>query len=553
VTETLAVQITESSPEGYTQFEKDIWQYAKDRLRCSRIINNAVCNSLFKTRSACGNPTTFGVKLVSVECKKCTYRPCIREACIESGQTDIQKLGHAAVNLDNILRKQPAKQPRQTPSTPTEAATIPKKRQRIPTDPPEEQVEEMPNEDAGLKEAIMKMMEEMQKMMNVIQKLNEEKLALIEENYAMKMQISELKNQKCISDMQHQIHRLESTPQQQQIPPAQTENITNQPMRYADAVGAPTREHQNATLAQFPVINSVATGPIYRPQLPKNLSRREKIADMYAKAKNVKELAELFARKDLVAQGEEPAEPRFPRTQAIKSCYIRTNIAQKEAREENGPYKAIRTVLHGKIGLPHVEDISILGSGFSIGELFYDAAHEEETQAKLEKWSLLLKDFDPLAPPPHRPEATREQMKEQFCIRRAQVYQRARFGLVREAALEGCDEEMKRKVKEIAVQNQAHGKYQRSASRRRPIERVGYSVSGTNSKGKQTEGGIPRDMWYNLNGTFVKKGSDAEKKLLELQRMREIRDRKRAAGEDAHLEEGAMIREILMEDSEQNQ
>jgi hypothetical protein len=340
-------------------------------------------------------------------------------------------------------------------------------------------------------EFAMKQMEKWTELMEEKVKWMEEKMKWMEERETLRQQVEELRQK------------------QQQEPQLKA----SAPQRLPDAIKAPQTD-PNVDVASFPPLNVHANGPTYRPKAVKNLSRNELFVQRFNNAKSPAELATVVARKDFIRRinGEAPLPKR---TESIRSCYVRSNIISKEAKEQ-GPFKAIRSMFMDVIKLPYMEDISPLGQGFSISEVFYDGAYDEEVRTKFKEHGLLLPDFDPFAPPPHKPDISRETMKEHFCARRAQVYRRGRFTHVREAALAGCDEGMKAKVKALAqVQDRKYkGKHRRS---------------GTTDTTSPTVGVIPSNVRYFLNGAFVLPGSEGERQMLEAERTRNIRMRQLAA------------------------
>ncbi|KAJ3228134.1 hypothetical protein HDU78_009834, partial [Chytriomyces hyalinus] len=100
----LAVVVTAATPDGFKQFEKDTWQYAKSLLRCKQFRADSVCGSAFQTKSACGSETPFGLRLISIACKECEFRPRLRDACRNSGIEALIELSVESAKLEDHLR-----------------------------------------------------------------------------------------------------------------------------------------------------------------------------------------------------------------------------------------------------------------------------------------------------------------------------------------------------------------------------------------------------------------------------------------------------------------
>jgi len=96
----------------------------------------------------------------------------------------------------------------------------------------------------------------------------------------------------------------------------------------------------------------------------------------------------------------------------------------------------------------------LLGPGFTKCEIFFEKDFEQEILAKTEATGLLLKDFDPTAVPAHNLEGNRDTYVEHFVSRRARIYQNARFGLMKTAALGGCNAELQQRIREKATGRQ---------------------------------------------------------------------------------------------------
>ncbi|KAJ3385038.1 hypothetical protein HDU80_000784 [Chytriomyces hyalinus] len=438
----LSVVVTARTPDGFKQYERDTWQFAKNRLCCKQVTDGSVCGSPFKTRSVSGTETPFGERLTSVECKKCAYRPRLRDACRNSGIAELVDIAIETDKLEDHLRANYNRKQRK--KSVSFIQPIANKKRLI------EEVE-LSSEDDGKKSEKMAsqamsnaeltkfILEHSKRVDDFMKTINLQMEMMREQNENLKKQMErneqlQRDNDELRKQIQQQQQQTQSTPQQ---PPPQNQR----PRSASRAVRSASRGRPNAP------IESHATGPVFRP---KNMNRTQNFVDKFNTAPSYKEIAAMSIRSDFNAPAREGPPP--VRAESIKSCFVSLRFLKKEAKI-NGPMKATRAIFRETFELPYIEDISPLGRGFSIAELFFDGRHENEIRTKLAAKGILLDDFNPLAPPPHQLDANEDTMCEPMCARRAGVFRRARFALVKQAALAGCTETMKARIRALAALN----------------------------------------------------------------------------------------------------
>ncbi|KAJ3235531.1 hypothetical protein HDU77_000246, partial [Chytriomyces hyalinus] len=370
----LAVVVSAATPDGFKQFEKDTWQYAKKLLTCKRLIADSVCGSAFQTKSACGSETPFGLRLISIACKGCEHRPRLRDACRNSGIEALIELSVESAKLEAHLRANFNRKQRNK-AAPSFIQPVPKKRTiaEVDSSSEDEVIEDIDSEKKEKMSGSTMNLAEITKMVQDHSKRVDEFMKTIHTQMAM---------------MREQIYR------------------------------------------------------------PKNLNRTQNFNHSFKAAPSYKEIAAMSIQSDFNVPAHEGPPP--VRAESIKSCFVSLRFLKKEAKL-NGPMKATRAIFRETFELPYIEDISPLGHGFSIAEIFFDGRHKADIRQKLDAKEILLADFNPLDTPPHLIDANEETMREQMCARRAGVYRRARFALVKQAALAGCDMAMPARIRELAA------------------------------------------------------------------------------------------------------
>ncbi|KAJ3240567.1 hypothetical protein HDU77_011114 [Chytriomyces hyalinus] len=178
---------------------------------------------------------------------------------------------------------------------------------------------------------------------------------------------------------------------------------------------------------------SFATGPVYRQKSQsRNLNRNQTFVQKFNSAPSYKEIAAMSICQDFRMQPRKG--PQIVRAESISLCCVSLRFLKKEAKL-NGPMKATRAIFRESFELPYIEDISPLGRGFSIAEIFFDSRHEDKIRTKLEAKGILLGDFNPLAAPPHQPKANIDTMRK---------------------PLAGCNETMKNRIRALAAPKAAN-------------------------------------------------------------------------------------------------
>ncbi|KAJ3247879.1 hypothetical protein HDU77_008424, partial [Chytriomyces hyalinus] len=144
--------------------------------------------------------------------------------------------------------------------------------------------------------------------------------------------------------------------------------------------------------------------PVALCTLPaKNFDHSFKTALLY------KEIAAMSVRLDFNAPTCKG--PPLACTESIKSCFVLLRFLKKEAKL-NGLMKAMCTIFHETFELLYIKDISLLGCGFSIAEIFFDGPHKANMCQKLTAKEILLADFNLLDTPLHQIDANEETIKE---------------------------------------------------------------------------------------------------------------------------------------------
>ncbi|KAJ3233437.1 hypothetical protein HDU77_000671, partial [Chytriomyces hyalinus] len=483
------------TPEGYKDLEKDLWQFSKSRLRCtgeSLDDPDAVCNGLFINKSGCGNPTPFGVRLISIQCAKCSLRPRLRDTCLASKFDDIRELGLLAVKLDDYLRihwnrktaptaqaqakkhvsstptPQPlrtsdqfepvmesapvkslfvAKQPAQpqtnkqktTSAAPTAAAAPSQPWHEIEDDQAMDQ--DSPTRRSGAGEATPSTSD----LLETIKALQEQRKADAATISSLLERVSELEralSARVAPPLPPELAAVRSASKQTGIRAAATPRSKSRGRRTAAKPSEPAAgpSGPSKTFAQ------AAATPVPRRAGRKVESRFDA---QLRNAKTDDELAKLVTRRDAFPGDAESNPPSRPRAESIKSCFVSTNFLRREAKR-NGPIKAIRAVFKSMCKLPYIDEISPLGKGISICEIFYDGRYDDEVKSKLREQRFLLEGFNPFEVPFYMVGATEETVKERFCARRAGIYRRGRFELLRKAALVGANNAMQQRILELA-------------------------------------------------------------------------------------------------------
>ena len=137
-------------------------------------------------------------------------------------------------------------------------------------------------------------------------------------------------------------------------------------------------------------------GPTYRPERrtnPKNKSYLQAFVEQYTGAQTDIERAALCMRRIY-----NPTDQNTPkRATKCTSCYVDLTFLNRSAKAF-GPLKSIRTVFRSW-GMPYIENISTLGSGFSKAEIFYDEDHDATVREILTREGRLLDGFDPATQP----------------------------------------------------------------------------------------------------------------------------------------------------------
>ncbi|KAJ3241064.1 hypothetical protein HDU78_002031 [Chytriomyces hyalinus] len=443
----LPVVVTSANPEGFQQYERAIWQYAKNRLTCKQYNNNSICGSTFRSRSSCGTKTPFGISPTSIACKKCLYRPRLREACSNSGIQDLIDLATETSKLDDHCRAHHTVIRQKTTVTKAYIQPITNKKRpheaivsscsESESEAESEKIEKMSNTAMNLADIQKIVSEHAKRVDEFMRTINTQMDMFREQSETLKKQIERNEAlQRELNDIRKQLHQ-----QQQQTPPQQPPQ--QQQKHQQQSTRAASRAARSASRGR--PTESYATGPVIRP---KNMNRTQNFNNNFKSAPSYKEIAAMSIRSDFNAPTREGPPP--VRAESIKSCFVSLRFLKKEAKL-NGPMKATRAIFRETFELPYIEDISPLGRGFSIAEIFFDGRHEDDIRQKLAAKEILLDQFNPLDNPPHQPDANEDTMKERMCARRAGVYRRARFALVKQAALEGCDRAMQARIRELAA------------------------------------------------------------------------------------------------------
>ncbi|KAJ3242028.1 hypothetical protein HDU81_008900 [Chytriomyces hyalinus] len=441
----LPVVVTAATPDGFKQFEKDTWQFAKSRLRCKQFIADSVCGSAFQTKSACGTETPFGLRLISVVCTECGFRPRLRDACRNSGIEALIDLSVESAKLEDHLRAHYNRKQRKKAVSFIQPIAHKKRLIETVESSSEEEVEDIDSEKKekmsgstmNLVELTKFVQDHSKRVDEFMKTINTQMELMREQNIQLKQQMERNETlQREVEELRKQLQTQNQQPQHQQQPQQQPPKPTRSVSRAARTA---SRGRTDAP------INSHATGPIYRP---KNLNRTQTFNQSFKAAPSYKEIAAMSIRSDFNAPARD-GPPRV-RAESIKLCFVSLRFLKKEAKM-NGPMKATRAIFRETFELPYIEDISPLGRGFSIAEIFFDGRHEADIRQKLAAKEILLADFNPLDTPPHQIDANEETMRERMCARRAGVYRRARFALVKQAALEGCDMAMQARIRELAA------------------------------------------------------------------------------------------------------
>ncbi|KAJ3232179.1 hypothetical protein HDU77_000898, partial [Chytriomyces hyalinus] len=535
----LAALLRPKTPDGYRDLERDLWQLAKDKLRCRLTVDGVVCDSKFKNRSGCGNPTVYGVRLISIECKACEFRPRLRETCIASKFEDLIALGKLALHLDSYLRIHWNRK-----TAPTTKATLAQRRDDIamqrtpgpigsalraveskrpmfdhqpqgktasnstttgPIVPKPPQTDSQGSADASKgadhganrsphvsHEAVAKVREKTQKPTKSSppspspptqpwhastddDAMEQDTMPGTSPALDMGLMVADMLD--AIHEMQRQraadqetirvltkrlldMERSVSARIAPELPPAlarsrrpsqhtgaraaaatQPRSRSRGSRAYAPSASAPPKSFIGPIDPAKSFAQVAAAAPRRKPESQAVRSIR--------KAQTDEELARLVTRRGAFAAGAGTSQPSRPRAATIKSCFVSTRFLRREAKQ-SGPIKAIRAVFKATLGLPYIDEISPLGKGFSICELFYDGEHDQAIKSKLRATELLLEDFNPLEVPAHMFDTHEETVLERFIARRAGVYRRARFELLRKATLTGVDEATQRRILELA-------------------------------------------------------------------------------------------------------
>ena len=182
------------------------------------------------------------------------------------------------------------------------------------------------------------------------------------------------------------------------------------------------------------------------------LSRTETLKEKLAAAKTQEEYAKLVMRR---SQSNPEARPK---TSSLTAIGVNINFLNKNVQHAQ-PLRAIRAVLQGAWKCPRIEEISLIGRGLSKAEIFVDSIHAEETKRILKEKQCLDERFDPMAPPPFRPDQDRAIAIRQFVTRRARVMANARYGAMTNAAVAGAPAEIQAEIEACARALKSGQKY----------------------------------------------------------------------------------------------
>ncbi|KAJ3385039.1 hypothetical protein HDU80_000785 [Chytriomyces hyalinus] len=485
----LADLLRPRTPDGYKDLEKDLWHYSKTRLRCTADASDdpdSACNGLFINKSGCGNPTPFGVRLISIQCSKCSLRPRLRDTCLASKFDDIREFGLQVVKLDDYLRihwnrktapttqaqakkhvsSTPTPQPLRTsdqfepvmesapvkslfvakqPAQPQtnkhqnnkaasqEAATPSQPWHEIEDDPAMDQ--DSPTRSSGAGEATPSTSD----LLETIKALQEQRKA----------------DAATISSLLERVSELERALSARVAPKLPPELAAGRSASKQTGTRSKSRGRRTAANPPEPIAGPSGPSKTFAQAAATPAPRRagRKVESRYdAQVRNAKtdeELAKLVTRRGAFPGDVESNPPSRPRAESIKSFFVNTNFLRREAKR-NGPIKAIRAVFKSMCKLPYIDEISPLGKGISICEIFYDGRYDDEVKSKLREQRFLLEGFNPFEVPFYMVDTTEENVKERFCARRAGIYRRGRFELLRKAALAGANSAMQKRILELA-------------------------------------------------------------------------------------------------------
>jgi len=134
----------------------------------------------------------------------------------------------------------------------------------------------------------------------------------------------------------------------------------------------------------------------------------------------------------------------------LRIFYIFTKLRPEVFKNHAQPLHTLRLALKD-LGCPYVHEISFLDKGKKRAECFVNEADAEKFVNVMRAAKMLDEQYNPMAPPPHKPETTQEEIRKRLIERRAFIVASTHFGPLKRAAADTLGNDMCSAVRDRAT------------------------------------------------------------------------------------------------------